>query len=40
MSQIIENLKDFIKVEFEGFEGGHDYWHAIRVLNNANFISH
>ena len=32
---IREKLLPIIKKEFENAEGGHDYWHAVRVLNNA-----
>lgn len=31
----INKVKEFVKNSLKNAEGGHDYWHAIRVYNNA-----
>lgn len=36
---IIENTKIFVKTILKEAEGGHDWFHTERVLNNAQFIS-
>jgi len=36
--QIIENTKTFVKKSLENAEGGHDWFHIERVLNNALHI--
>lgn len=36
---IIENTKRFVKKELEKAEGGHDWFHILRVYNNALLIS-
>jgi uncharacterized protein len=33
--EIIRATEDFVKEQLAGAEGGHDYWHIIRVRNNA-----
>ena len=33
--KLIENTKAFLKQPLQGAEGGHDYFHTERVLNNA-----
>ena len=33
--QIIEEVKVQIKKQFEGEGTGHDWWHMVRVVNNA-----
>jgi uncharacterized protein len=38
-SQILENTQEFVKSTLEGAEGGHDWFHIQRVLNNAQLIS-
>jgi uncharacterized protein len=38
-SQILENTQEFVKSTLEGAEGGHDWFHIQRVLNNALLIS-
>lgn len=39
-SRIMLNQKiiNFVRETLRHSEGGHDYWHAIRVLNNVNII--
>ena len=34
-SKIIEEVKAEIKKQFEGEGTGHDWWHMVRVVNNA-----
>lgn len=34
-NEIIESTKEFIKMVFNSESSGHDYYHSIRVLNNA-----
>ncbi|MGN0453459.1 MAG: HD domain-containing protein [Ruminococcus sp.] len=34
-AKIIEEIKEYIKTLFEGEASGHDYWHSVRVYNNA-----
>ncbi|MGB1210216.1 MAG: HD domain-containing protein [Lacinutrix venerupis] len=36
---IIEATKAFVKKEFVGAEGGHDWFHTLRVYNNSLLIS-
>lgn len=36
---LIEATKDFVKKELEHAEGGHDWFHTLRVYNNAKLIS-
>ncbi|OUR98159.1 phosphohydrolase [Flavobacteriales bacterium 33_180_T64] len=36
---IIEKTKDFVKKELKKAEGGHDWFHILRVYNNAMLIS-
>ena len=38
-TQIIENTKVFVKQTLKDAEGGHDWFHIQRVLNNAKLIS-
>lgn len=38
-SAIIEHTKNFVKTTLEGAEGGHDWFHTLRVFNNASLIS-
>jgi uncharacterized protein len=33
--EIIRATENFVKEQLAGAEGGHDYWHIIRVRNNA-----
>lgn len=37
--QIIENTKEFVKNSLKNAEGGHDWFHVERVLNNAMLIA-
>lgn len=37
--QIIEKTSQFVKKELSSGESGHDWWHAIRVRNNAKNIA-
>lgn len=37
-SQVLELLTERVKSVLENAEGGHDWWHIQRVLNNANAI--
>ncbi len=37
-TEVIEATKSFVKKVLGNAEGGHDYWHAIRVLNMASEI--
>ncbi len=37
--KIIEKTKVFVKKILKNQEAGHDYWHSIRVLNNARKIA-
>lgn len=32
---IIEKTKEFVKMKLEGEGSGHDWWHIVRVFNNA-----
>lgn len=36
---IIKNTTEFVKETLKGAEGGHDWFHIQRVLNNANLIA-
>ncbi|HSP82210.1 MAG TPA: HD domain-containing protein, partial [Gillisia sp.] len=38
-SLIIEKTKAFVKETLEGAEGGHDWFHILRVYNNALLIA-
>jgi uncharacterized protein len=38
-SEIIENTKNFVKQTLQNAEGGHDWFHIQRVLNNAQHIA-
>lgn len=38
-AQIIENTKSFVKLTLQQAEGGHDWFHIQRVLNNATAIA-
>ncbi len=38
-SHILENTHKFVKQTLENAEAGHDYWHILRVLNNAEIIA-
>jgi uncharacterized protein len=38
-SPIIEHTKTFVKTTLEGAEGGHDWFHTLRVFNNSMLIS-
>lgn len=38
-AQLIEATMDFVKTELSGAEGGHDWFHTLRVFNNATLIS-
>lgn len=37
--QIISNTKTFVKATLKSAEGGHDWFHILRVWNNAKLIS-
>ena len=37
--QIISNTEDFVKATLQNAEGGHDWFHMLRVWNNAKLIS-
>lgn len=37
--QIISKTEDFVKITLKGAEGGHDWFHILRVWNNAKLIS-
>jgi uncharacterized protein len=39
-SKIIESLREIVKLKFENEGSGHDYWHIVRVVNNAKTIAH
>jgi uncharacterized protein len=39
MMDIIKNVKQYAQNKLKNTESGHDFWHAIRVLNNANYLS-
>jgi len=38
-TEIIENTKNFVKLTLQDAEGGHDWFHIQRVLNNAQHIA-
>lgn len=38
-SSLIENTKNFVQQQLEGAEGGHDWFHTLRVYNNALLIA-
>ena len=38
-NQLIEATKDFVKETLKDAEGGHDWFHTLRVFNNAQLIS-
>jgi len=38
-AEIIENTKNFVKQTLQNAEGGHDWFHIQRVLNNAQHIA-
>ncbi|HYW94175.1 MAG TPA: HD domain-containing protein, partial [Bacteroidales bacterium] len=35
---LIEQTADFVKQELSGAEGGHDWWHVVRVWNNTRLL--
>jgi len=37
--KIIESLREVVKLKFENEGSGHDYWHIVRVVNNAKAIA-
>ena len=37
--QLISKTEDFVKTTLKGAEGGHDWFHILRVWNNAKLIS-
>lgn len=37
--EVVENAKEFVKTSLENAEGGHDWFHIQRVLNNALLIA-
>jgi len=37
--QLIENTAVFVRQTLENAEGGHDWWHILRVWNNAKLIA-
>jgi uncharacterized protein len=37
--QLIENTADYVRQTLENAEGGHDWWHILRVWNNAKLIA-
>src|SRR3978361_1188035 len=37
--EIIVATVEFVKIELQGAEGGHDWWHIERVWNNAKTIA-
>ena len=37
---IIKKTKEFVKMKLEGEGSGHDWWHIVRVYNNAVDIAH
>lgn len=37
-SEIIQVTKDFVRKKLSGESSGHDWWHIVRVWNNAKFI--
>jgi len=38
-AEIVENTKNFVKQTLQNAEGGHDWFHIKRVLNNAQHIA-
>lgn len=38
-SSLIKKTKDFVRTQLENAEGGHDWFHTLRVYNNAILIS-
>jgi len=38
-SSLIEKTKDFVREQLKGAEGGHDWFHTLRVYNNTILIS-
>lgn len=38
-AEIIEATVEFVKAELEGAEGGHDWWHTLRVWKAAKYIA-
>ncbi|WP_353776931.1 HD domain-containing protein [Winogradskyella sp. 3972H.M.0a.05] len=38
-SKLIETTKDFVKTTLENAEGGHDWFHVLRVYNNTMLIA-
>ena len=38
-STLIEKTKDFVREQLKDAEGGHDWFHTLRVYNNALLIS-
>jgi len=39
MDSRIQTIQSFIKQELLNFEGGHDYWHAMRVFSTATKLA-
>ncbi len=39
MKQNLEEIRSYVRTKFEGDSSGHDYWHLVRVVNNARTIA-
>lgn len=39
MASIIEETAEFVKITLKDAEAGHDWWHILRVWNNAKLIA-
>lgn len=37
--EIINKISNYVKIELLNAEGGHDWWHILRVWNNAKLIA-
>ena len=37
--ELLKNTKNFVKNQLEKAEGGHDWFHILRVYNNALLIA-
>ena len=37
--RVLQQAEDFVKKQLAGAEGGHDWWHVLRVRNTARTLA-
>ncbi len=37
--RVLQQAEDFVKIQLAGAEGGHDWWHVLRVRNTARTLA-